>query len=90
MSIGSTKSIGSTPSTRKPLQRGCAALTATLEKRNHKPVDARETICYNHTPLTKEALLKQNGADLDRKKALTEETVFVIKFDSAAQLFATE
>jgi len=61
-----------------------------LEKRNHKPVDARETICYNHTPLTKEALLKQNGADFERKKALTEETVFVTKFDFAAQLFATE
>ena len=37
-----------------------------------------------------EALLKQNGADLGRKKALTAGSVFAIKYDFAAQLFATE
>ena len=44
------------------------AVTALLAKTNNKPVDAQETICYNHTPLTNEALLEQIGADLERKK----------------------
>jgi len=78
------------PAPQKAANKRDALPEPTLEKRNDKLVDALEAICYKHTPLTNEALLKQSGRQLRKKKALTAETVFAIKFDFAAQLFATE
>jgi hypothetical protein len=66
-----------------------AALFDVLVQINHKGVDAPAAFCYNQPPLTNTTLLQKESFGFERKR-LTAASRFVIKFDFAGQLFATE